>query len=226
MAGALQHVADHAFQAQLLAVVRRIDPRHAVIVQFLDLGRHDHAATAAEDLDVAAAALLEHVDHVLEVLDVPALVGTDGDAVSVLLQRRGDHFLYRAVVAQVDHLATQRLQQAAHDVDRGVVAVEQRSCGNETQILLRCGGPRGGGRFGLAHGRIIRGTPGLLGATLVFGRCWTRKYTRASNKLPCRPARPSTIRRWGVARLRLGRRWRGERNAARQSSRTNPALHQ
>jgi hypothetical protein len=48
--------------------------------------------------------LLQQVDHVLEVLDVAALVGGDGDALHVLLQRRGDDLLDRAVVAEVDHL--------------------------------------------------------------------------------------------------------------------------
>ena len=52
----------------------------AVGVQLLDLGRHDHAAAAAEDLDVRAAALAQQVEHVLEVLDVAALVRRDGDA--------------------------------------------------------------------------------------------------------------------------------------------------
>ena len=35
-----------------LAVLRREDPRDAVVVQLLDLGGHDHAAAAAEHLDV------------------------------------------------------------------------------------------------------------------------------------------------------------------------------
>jgi hypothetical protein len=56
---ALHHVVDHALQAHLLAVLDRIQMGHAVVVQFLHLGRHDHPAAAAEDLDVLAAALLE-----------------------------------------------------------------------------------------------------------------------------------------------------------------------
>ena len=46
----------------------------AVRVQLGDLARQDDAAAAAEDLDVLAAALAQQVDHVLEVLDVAALV--------------------------------------------------------------------------------------------------------------------------------------------------------
>ena len=70
---------------------------------------------------------LQQVDHVLEVLDVAALVRADGDALHVFLQRRRDDLVDRAVVAEVDHLGAHALQDAPHDVDRRVVAVEQRS---------------------------------------------------------------------------------------------------
>ena len=107
----------------------------AVVVQLLDLGRHDHAAAAAEHLDVAAAALAQQVDHVLEELDVAALVRRDRDAVRVFLQRAVDDLLDRAVVAEVDHLAAGRLQDAAHDVDRRVVAVEQARRRDEAHLV-------------------------------------------------------------------------------------------
>jgi hypothetical protein len=59
----------------------------------------------------------QQVDHVLEVLDVAALVGADGDALHVFLQGGGDDFVDAAVVAQVDHLGAHALQDAPHDVD-------------------------------------------------------------------------------------------------------------
>ena len=88
---------------------------------------------------MAGAALAQHVDHVLEVLDVAALVGGERDGVGVLLQRGAHHVLDRAVVAQVDDLGALRLDQPAHDVDRGVVAVEQARGGDETQRARRQG---------------------------------------------------------------------------------------
>ena len=69
----------------------------------------------------------------LKILDVAALVGGDRDALHVLLQRGGHDFVDRAVVAEVDHLRARGLQDAAHDVDRGVVAVEQARRGDEAQ---------------------------------------------------------------------------------------------
>jgi hypothetical protein len=104
-------------------------------VQLLDLGRHDHAAAATEDLDVTAAALAQEVDHVLEELDVTALVRRDGDAVRVFLQRTVHDLLHAAVVPEVDHLATGRLQDPAHDVDRRIVAVEQARRRDEANLV-------------------------------------------------------------------------------------------
>ncbi len=98
---------------------------------------HDHAAAAAEHLDVRAAALAQQVEHVLEELDVAALVGRDRDAVRVFLQRAVDDLVDRAVVAEVDHLAARRLQDAPHDVDRRVVAVEQARRGDEADLVRR-----------------------------------------------------------------------------------------
>ncbi len=106
-------------------------------MQFVDLVGDDHAATATEDLDVRAAPLAQQVEHVLEELDVTALVRRDGDAVRVLLQRASDDFLDRAIVTEVDHLATGRLQDAAHDVDRRVMTVEQAGGGDEPDLVLR-----------------------------------------------------------------------------------------
>ena len=42
-----------------------------------------------------------------------------------------------AVVAEVDHLGAGGLHQAAHHVDRGVVAVEERSRGDDPDVVAR-----------------------------------------------------------------------------------------
>ena len=97
------------------------------------------AAAATEDADVCAAALLQQVDHVLEVLDVAALVGADGDALHVFLQGGGDHLVDRAVVPEVHDLGAHALQDAPHDVDGGVVAVEQAGRGDEAHLVHRPG---------------------------------------------------------------------------------------
>ena len=73
--------------------------------QPLDLVVHDDAAAAADDLDVAGAALAQRLDEVLEVLDVAALVRRHRDALHVLLDRGVDDLLHRAVVPEVDDLA-------------------------------------------------------------------------------------------------------------------------
>ena len=61
------------------------------------------------------------------------LVGADGDPVSVLLDRRADDLGHAAVVPEVDDLHAAILDQAAHHVDRSVVAVEQGRHRDEPQ---------------------------------------------------------------------------------------------
>ncbi len=136
-----QHLADHALQAHALAVLGAVEAFDAVGLQFADLGRHDHPAAAAEDLDLRGAALAQQVDHVLEVFDMAALVRADRDALHVFLQRGGDDLVDAAVVAEVDDLGAHALQDAAHDVDRRVVTVEQAGRGHQAHLVRRavCG---------------------------------------------------------------------------------------
>ncbi len=121
---------DHAGQAEALAVLGGEDA-HARVAQPLDLGGDDDAAAAAEDLDVPGTALAEQLDEVLEVLDVPALVGADRHALDVLVDRRLDHLGDGAVVPEVDDLGPLALEDAPHDVDRRVVTVEEGGRGDE-----------------------------------------------------------------------------------------------
>ena len=64
------------------------------------------------------------------------LVGGDRDALHVFLQGRIDDLLHRAVMAEMDDLRARGLQDAAHDVDRGIVPVEQRGGGDEAHLVL------------------------------------------------------------------------------------------
>ena len=115
---------DHPDQTHPLAVLGREDGDPGV-AQALDLVAHDDAAAPADDLHVAGALGAQRLDEVLEVLDVPALVRRHGDALHVLLERGVDDLGHRAVVPEVDHLAALALEDPPHDVDRGVVAVEE-----------------------------------------------------------------------------------------------------
>ncbi len=148
---AREHVLDHAVEAELAAVLRGVDALHAVGLQFLDLVRRDRAAAAYDHPDVAGAEVAQHVDHVAEVLVVAALVGADGDAVGVLLHGGAHDVRDAAVVAEVHDLRAVGLQQAANDVDRRVVPVEERRRAHEAErrfVRTSLGQPlRGAGRL-------------------------------------------------------------------------------
>ena len=105
--------------------MRVVDPFHAVFHQRIDLIRCDGAATASEYFYMRCAEFAQAVDHVTEKLVMSALVGTDCDAVGVLLDRRPDDIVDAAVMAEVNHLHALCLNQSSHDIDGGIVTVEQ-----------------------------------------------------------------------------------------------------
>ncbi len=67
----------------------------------------------------------QHVHHVFEIFIVPALVGRTGDRVRIFLQCCAHDFPHRTVMAQVNDFRTMLQQQAANQVDRGIVSVKQ-----------------------------------------------------------------------------------------------------
>ena len=119
-----EHVLDHAVEAQLAAVFGAVDLLDAVGFERGDLIGRDGAATAHHHADVLGLEVAQHVHHVTEVLVVPALVGADGYAVGIFLNRRADDVRNAAVMPKVDHLGAVRLQDAANDVDGRVMTVE------------------------------------------------------------------------------------------------------
>src|SRR5664279_2721313 len=143
----LNHVVDHALEAHAAPVLGTVDAADAVGLQLADLVRGDDAAAAAENLDVACAPLPEQVHHVLEVLEVTALVAGDGNALGILLDGGVHDVLYGAVVAQVDHLAASGLEDPPHDVDAGVMPIEEAGGRDEADLVP--------GRVAL--GRIVSG---------------------------------------------------------------------
>ena len=134
--GARDDVVDHSLQAHGLAVFRRIETGDAILVQFSHLLRRDDPAAAAENLDLVGPSLAQQIEHIFEELDMPALVGRYGDAVHVLLDGRGNDLIDRSVVAEMDHFDAGRLQQAAHEVNRRVVAIEKARGCYEADLVL------------------------------------------------------------------------------------------
>ena len=138
-------LSGHPLQAETSPVFGAEDARHAVGVKRLDLVRHDHAPATSVHPDVSRPRGFERVAEVAEVLDVPPLIGGHADRVGVLSHRGPHDVADRAVVAEVDDLGSARLQQAAHDVDRDVVAVEQRRGGHHAHRRSGVGGELDGG---------------------------------------------------------------------------------
>ena len=131
------HVVDHALQTQLRTVLRREDSRDAISMKLVNFRRHNHAAATAEYFDMPCSRLAQHVDHVLEVFDVSALIGRHGNTVHVFLKRCINHFFYAAIVAEVNNFATAALNDAPHDVDGGIMPVKQARRCDKTNLVFR-----------------------------------------------------------------------------------------
>ena len=65
-----------------------------------------------------------------------ALVTGECYALYIFLYGAGNHFLNTAVMAQMDHLRTARLQNAAHNVYSSIMPIKQRGSGNKTNFIL------------------------------------------------------------------------------------------
>ena len=132
---------DHRLQAHPLAVLRGEDPDSS-LGKKADLLRRYDPPTTTVDLDLWCSRRGQPIDQVGEVLDVAALVGGDGHRIGVLLNRGLHNIVHRAVVTEMDHLGALRLQDASHDVDRRVVAVEEARGRNHAHRMLRHVQPR------------------------------------------------------------------------------------
>ena len=166
LAGEAHQVVNHAKQAHRSAVIRRVDLRNARFMEGFDLRRRDGTAASTEDSDVFAAGLIEQLANVGEVLHVAALVGGQRYRVGVFLNGTIDDVPCRAVVTKMNHFRTGGLNQPAHDVDGRVVAVKQRSGGDDAH---RSGARRevGLARLHVAHGPtwdfgFIKSAPGSV----------------------------------------------------------------
>ena len=150
-AALVEQRADHALEPERAALGGAEDPRHAARLERARLFGRDRAAAPAVHADVRPAELAEPLDEVAEELHVAALVRRHRDGARVLLDRGRRDLLDRAVVAEVDHLGALRLEQPAHDVDRGVVAVEQRRGGHHAHAVRLAHGMQRNDRGRGAH---------------------------------------------------------------------------
>ncbi len=148
------HIADHADESETTAIFDRIDLVDALAVEGGDLFVGDGAATAAKDGEVRASAFGEKLHHISEILHVSALIGRHGDAVGIFFDGSGDDFGDGSVMSEVDDFGSFGLKDAAHDIDGGVVSIEEAGCCDKAQALG--GWPRGGlglGMAGVFHGK-------------------------------------------------------------------------
>jgi hypothetical protein len=149
-AALVQEGANHSLQAECATVLGAEDARDAERGERICLLARDRAASAAVDAHIRSTERRQTIDQVAEELHVPALIGGDRHRPRVLLDRRARDLLHRAVVTEMNHLRALVLEQAPHDVDRRVVAVEERRGADHAHALQRSRIP------GRRHARRVR----------------------------------------------------------------------
>lgn len=67
---------------------------------------------------------------------MPALITRHGNGIGIFLNGAVHHFLHTAVVAEVNYFGPAGLHYTTHDINRGIVSVEQGGGGNNTNFML------------------------------------------------------------------------------------------
>ena len=132
---ALHHVANHAHQPHQATIFHRVQTLDTRRVQLFDFAIGHGAAAATEDTNVSTTAFFQKLDHELEELNMPALVRRNRNALRIFFNRSFHNLFDTAVVPKVNDLGAFLLQNPPHDVDRGIVAIEQRSRRHKTQLV-------------------------------------------------------------------------------------------
>jgi len=128
-----QHVVDHALQAYGLAIARGIDAAYTMLMQLFNLCWNNYAATAAKYLDVRCIQFMETIYEIFEIFDMSALIGAYGYGIDIFLDGGIYDLLHGAVVSEVNDLGTAGLQDTAHDIDGGIMAIEEACRGDEAE---------------------------------------------------------------------------------------------
>src|SRR5690606_39030401 len=85
----------------------------------------DGASSSAKDLNMPAARVTEKIFQVAEKLQMPTLVRGDGDGMGVFFNGAFYYFVDAPVMPQVDDLRAFGLEDPAHDIDGGIMAVKE-----------------------------------------------------------------------------------------------------
>jgi len=128
-------VVYHPLEPHPSSIFGRKDLGNAVTLYLSDLIGNDHPAAAAEYADMLRTPLHQLIADVLEKLHVPPLVAADRNTLGVLLDGRGNDLIHRAIMTQVYNLCAGRLENAADDIGRGVMAVKKTGGCDEADLV-------------------------------------------------------------------------------------------
>ena len=92
----------------------------------------DGAAASPENFDIVRAFFAQKIDHGREKFDVPTVVTRYANCPHVLLDGGTDDVGNRAVIAEINHFDPVPDEFQVDRVDRAVVTITNRDCGENT----------------------------------------------------------------------------------------------
>src|SRR5690606_4403162 len=98
-----EQVINHSLKPHSTSVVGRIYTSNSVLVEFFNFGGKDYSASASEQTNMATSFFLEQVVHILEILHVSSLIGSNGDCISIFLDGTINHFLDASVMTEMNY---------------------------------------------------------------------------------------------------------------------------
>src|SRR6185312_4952630 len=131
------HIFNHSFQSHFPAIIRRIDAADPVCLQLFNFRWKDGSPAATKNADMSATAFRQQVFQVFKEFNMSALVRSDGNGLYIFFDRRFRNFLYTPVMPEMNHLHALALKYPAHDIDGGIMSVEERSGRQQPDAL--CG---------------------------------------------------------------------------------------
>ncbi len=85
---------------------------------------------------MSCTSFLEHIKDVFEILIMAALVRCQGYPLRIFLDGCIYYFFCATVVSEVNDFCTGSLHNPPHDIDGGIMAIKERSCSDDANVML------------------------------------------------------------------------------------------
>jgi hypothetical protein len=90
---------------------------YSLVLKLLDFASQNGAAPSAKDAYMRASIGIELLTQIVKVFHMAPLIGADTNGIDIFLNGCGDKVFDTAVVSNMDHFESTRLEQASEHID-------------------------------------------------------------------------------------------------------------